>query len=173
MAKHYIDGFEAIEDDFLGIKEYGKWPIIISYMPFGNQISDKAAVADSEILKSVQSKRSKGIESEIIWLEQAHRLLADDGILITFLSENFLSANSLEDARRWLLNRFRLEALFSLPVSFLNPGTNMKINLVCFKKQSRPPEDYSIFMADLSDDDLDDLSSVVEAYRHFAEVGDA
>lgn len=94
------------------------------------------------------------IDLGVVFLENAYRLLKDEGRLGIVLSNSIASINKWQDVREWFTNRMRIVALFDLPENvFAETGVNTSL-VVAYKPR---PDDmlslnksgYSIFVKDI------------------------
>jgi hypothetical protein len=156
---------KCIHTEFLQCHQRDNYLRLICLPPF-TRIKDEELLAAFELTeRGGQGRRSRAIETEILWLEQSHNLLAESGLLIILLTEGFLSNASTRFAREWTQAHFKIDTIFSLPPSLFQPKTAIKTSLVCLRKMARPPKQYRIFMAELDETDLEDPAKIIEAYR--------
>lgn len=83
-------------------------------------------------------KYEKDNEStEVLFLEQAHNFLKDDGILAIVLPDGLLTNSSMQDLRDWLLEKYRLIASVSMPeFAFAAKDANVKSSVLFLQKYS-------------------------------------
>ncbi|QTA78430.1 SAM-dependent methyltransferase [Desulfonema limicola] len=169
LGEKCIEDFKVIADELTTIEEYEDYQILISVPPFGKKITKTQKNKPVKSVSNTKKKMPKSVDTELYWLEVCYNLLKEGGYLIVFLSEGFLSNVSLAYAREWVLNHFQIETIISLPNTFFYPHSGIKTNLLCLRKISLPPDDYNVFMAEVEEEDFDNISSLIRSYRDFKE----
>jgi type I restriction enzyme M protein len=105
--------------------------------------------------RAMSLKAADSIDLGIVFLENAYRVLKDEGRFGIVLSNSIASINRWARVREWLLQRVRLVALFDLPANvFAETGVNTSI-IVAYKPKlaelTRLNRDgYSIFVRDIT-----------------------
>ena len=90
------------------------------------------------------------IDQGVLFLENAYRSLADNGRLGIVLSNSIASIDAHQIARRWLMDKMRIVAIFDLPANvFAETGVNTTI-IVAYKPldtelQRLKSQNYEIF----------------------------
>lgn len=101
-----------------------KFDIVLTNPPFGRNRSYSADNESTENLKlyelwnNVVSNTNSGnpiIDPGLIFLENAYRILKIGGRLGIVLSSSIAGVDSYEFARKWLIDKMRIVALFDLP----------------------------------------------------------
>lgn len=97
-------------------------------------------------------KKRKSIKTEILFCERVwHFLKPGTGRAAIVLPDGILTNSSLQGVRDWLLTRFQLLAVVSLPQeAFQHSGAGVKASIVFLRKRGegeRPNDDEAIFMA--------------------------
>jgi len=100
--------------------------------------------------KSIKARTS--IKTEILFCERVwHFLKPGTGKAAIVLPDGILTNSSLQGVRDWLLERFRLLAVVSLPQeAFQHAGAGVKASIVFLQKRAddeKPDDDEAIFMA--------------------------
>ena len=100
--------------------------------------------------KSVKARKS--IKTEILFCERVwHYLRPGTGRAAIVLPDGILTNSSLQGVRDWLLARFQLLAVVSLPQeAFQHAGAGVKASVVFVRKRAeddKPDDDEAIFMA--------------------------
>lgn len=100
--------------------------------------------------KSLKTRTS--IKTEILFCERVwHFLKPGTGRAAIVLPDGILTNSSLQGVRDWLLDRFQLLAVVSLPQeAFQHSGAGVKASIVFVRKRAedeRPDDDEAIFMA--------------------------
>lgn len=101
-----------------------KFDIVLTNPPFGKSRSynrNNESIENLELYElwnTVVSNTSSGnpiIDPGLIFLENAYRVLKTDGRLGIVLSSSIAGVDSYEFARKWLIDKMRIVALFDLP----------------------------------------------------------
>lgn len=100
--------------------------------------------------KSLKARSS--IKTEILFCERVWQFLKPGtGRAAVILPDGILTNSSLQGVRDWLLDRFQLLAVVSLPQeAFQHAGAGVKASLVFLRKRAgdeKPDDDEAIFMA--------------------------
>jgi type I restriction enzyme M protein len=104
--------------------------------------------------RPVMSRGSEALDLGIIFLENAYRVLKDEGRLGIVLSNSIASINRWARIREWAIDHMRLVALFDLPPNvFAETGVNTSV-LVAYKPKPKElrklnEQGYSIFVRDI------------------------
>jgi type I restriction enzyme M protein len=152
-----MDGLESAEKmrsvtDNKGFKE-NNFNFIVTNPPFGSSIkyAENRYVENYELgIKDVDwiEAKLKNINlleknprdrqsSEILFLEQCHRFLKDDGILSVVIPDGVLTNSSLQYVRDWVEEKFRIIAVVSMPaIAFTATGAGVKSSVLFVKKYS-------------------------------------
>ena len=135
-----------------------KFDVVLTNPPFGE---DRAFVPTTELAKEViqcyelwnQYGQGK-IDLGIAFLENAYHILKENGRMGIVLSNSIASIDSHQIARKWLMDKMRIVALFDMPANvFAETGVNTTI-IVAYKP--KPVElkrlqekGYEIFVRDI------------------------
>lgn len=97
-------------------------------------------------------KQKTSVKTEILFLERAWQFLKPGtGRMAIVLPDGILTNSSLQAVRDWLLERFQLLAVVSLPqFAFAHYGAGVKASVVFLRKRAEhetPSDDEPIFMA--------------------------
>jgi type I restriction enzyme M protein len=100
--------------------------------------------------KSLKARTS--IKTEILFCERVwHFLKSGTGRVAIVLPDGILTNSSLQGVRDWLLSRFQLLAVVSLPQeAFQHSGAGVKASIVFLRKRGvdeKPDDNEAIFMA--------------------------
>ncbi|MCA3175718.1 MAG: restriction endonuclease subunit M [Burkholderiales bacterium] len=99
--------------------------------------------------KSIKQRAS--VKTEVIYCERIWQLLKPGGQAAVVLPDGLLTNASLQGVRDWLLERFKVLAVVSLPqFAFAHFGAGVKSSIVFLEKRqsgARASEDEAIFMA--------------------------
>jgi type I restriction enzyme M protein len=135
-----------------------KFDVVLTNPPFGD---DRAFVPEDENDKEViecyelwHRYNGKKIDLGVIFLENAYRILKPNGRLGIVLSNSIASIESHKEARKWLMEKMRIVAIFDLPPNvFAEAGVNTSI-IVAYKPDDKEFErlkkqNYEIFFKDI------------------------
>ena len=167
LAQELIEDYQNIPTQYLELDESDQYSVIVGIPPFKTKHSNPEIIENFELADRGRGKRSRKTDAEILWIEKSYRLLPEHGQLVILLTDGFLSNASIKFARAWVLERFKIEAVISLPFSIFRPHSSIKTSLVYLRKLSPPPKEYNIFMSELEDDELIDPSMLLDAYQTF------
>lgn len=97
-------------------------------------------------------KKRTSIKTEILFCERVwHFLKPGTGRAAIVLPDGILTNSSLQGVRNWLLERFQVLAVVSLPQeAFQHSGAGVKASIVFLRKRAKaeiPDDDEAIFMA--------------------------
>ena len=160
-------------DDRPDDKELKKFDVVLTNPPFGE---DRAFVPlderDKEIIKCYElwklygssdeengdkkkkAKEATKIDKGVIFLENAYRILAENGRMGIVLSNSIASIDTHAVARKWLMEKMRIVAIFDLPANvFAETGVNTSI-IVAYKPneerlKSLQKQNYQVFARDI------------------------
>ena len=136
-----------------------KFDVVLTNPPFGEdrKLEPKNA-REKEMVEMYElwhkARSGKWIDLGLIFLENAYRVLKENGRIGIVLSNSLASIDRWEDARKWLTDNMRIVALFDLPSSvFADTGVNTTI-IVAYKPKSKElqelkDKDYSVFVKDI------------------------
>ncbi len=154
-----LERFEKIRRDSEN-KHFKKnaFDLILTNPPFGAQVklSERPYLADFDLGHSETStgktKDRKNQKTEILFIERVHQFLKPGtGRAAVVLPDGVLTNSSLQYVRDFLLERFQLLAVVSLPqTAFAHYGAGVKASVVFLRKRATdetPSDDEAIFMA--------------------------
>ncbi|AFB21427.1 N-6 DNA methylase [Rickettsia canadensis] len=131
----------------------GAFQIVLTNPPFSSnyKMKDKDTnKSDTRILKNytVVGKKNS-INSNILFIERYYDLLELGGKLITVIDDSLLNAKNQASFREWILDRFHIKAVISLPFNaFVNASTTIKTSIIYLeKKEYKSISKNKIFMA--------------------------
>lgn len=120
---------------------------ILTNPPFGSTIRQvehaylalyglSVKMADWLNPKSKAAQRP-GVTSEVLFLEQCWHFLADGGYLAIVIPDGVLTNASMQYVRNWLMEKFRVLAVVSLPqTTFMSTGAGVKSSVLFLRKRS-------------------------------------
>jgi len=103
---------------------------------------------------SKASKQNSKIDLGVVFLENAYRILKENGRMGIVLSNSIASIDSHQIARQWLMDKMRIVALFDMPANvFAETGVNTTI-IVAYKPKEAElkrlkQKGYEIFVRDI------------------------
>lgn len=136
-----------------------KFDVVLTNPPFGEQRKiEPKTQKDKEIVEMYElwniARSGKWIDPGIIFLENAYRILRDNGRMGIVVSNSIASIDRWEKARNWLMNKMRIVALFDLPANvFADAGVNTTL-IIAYKLKGNElkklqEENYEIFAKDI------------------------
>ena len=165
-----------------------KFDVIFTNPPFStnyewNKKDEKEIIEEYDIsykeLNKEKEQRVTSLKSNVMFIERYHDLLEKGGKLLTVIDESVLNADQEKYFRKYILSKFILKAVISLPRNtFTNADTGTKTSILYLKKKiSEDEEQTPIFMA-ISENighsdsgkpepDKCDLWKILEEYKRF------
>jgi len=136
-----------------------KFDVVLTNPPFGEDRKYTPKTArDREIIELYElwhiARSGDGIDLGLVFLENAYRILRENGRLGIILSNSIASIDRWEKARKWLMVKMRIVALFDLPANvFADTGVNTTL-IVAYKPKEKDliklqDSGYSIFVRDI------------------------
>ncbi|OXC75684.1 HsdM family class I SAM-dependent methyltransferase [Caballeronia sordidicola] len=129
--------------------------VIELYETWGMARERKAGPEDAEgQQKKTSAKPGDALDLGVVFLENAYRILKDDGRLGIVLSNSIASINKYAQIRHWLMSKMRIVALFDLPSNvFAETGVNTSI-IIAYKPKKAALKKlneagYSVFVRDI------------------------
>lgn len=149
-------------DEWYDQTELLKYDVILTNPPFGqNRSLDLSNAHHVELARLYElygeytkTNPKAGLDKGIIFLENAIRQIREGGRFAIVLSNAIMSNNTWAFARKWVMEKIRVVALFDLPENvFAETGVNTTI-LVGYKPSKEKLEkliedDYSVFTRDI------------------------
>ena len=126
---------------------YGRFDFIITNPPFGSQIklteqaymrqydyaSKKADWLNPKSKETIRDSQN----TEILFIEQCHRFLAEGGYLAIVIPDGILTNSSLQYVREGIEENFRIVAVVSMPqTAFQAKGAGVKTSVLFLKKRA-------------------------------------
>ncbi len=135
-----------------------KFDVVLTNPPFGdNRAYVPRDNRDKEIIECYELWDVYGgnkIDLGVVFLENAYRSLKENGRLGIVLSNSIASIDTHEKARKWLMDKMRIVAIFDLPSNvFAETGVNTSI-IVAYKPKEKElkklkNQNYQIFAKDV------------------------
>lgn len=147
-----------------------RFDVILTNPPFGSMVKQEekpylsgyemstvasavraSAKVDPKMGKKMVKKKTP-VKTEILYCEQIWRFLKPGtGRAAIVLPDGILTNSSLQGVRDWILDKFQLLAVVSLPqFAFAHFGAGVKASVIFVRKRGedeRPSDDEAIFMA--------------------------
>lgn len=131
-----------------------KFDVVLTNPPFGDDrafepkdTKDKEAIECYEMWDLYGGKK---IDLGVVFLENAYRILKDNGRLGIVLSNSIASIDTHKQARKWLMDKMRIVAIFDLPANvFGETGVNTSV-IVAYKPVAKElkklkEQNYQVF----------------------------
>ena len=143
-------------DDYTELK---KFDVVLTNPPFGEDRKfEPKTQKEKEIIEMYElwhTARNGGwIDLGLVFLENAYRILKENGRFGIVLSNSIASIDRWEKAREWLMSKMRIVALFDLPSNvFADTGINTTV-IVAYKPKEKElkklnENGYNIFVKDI------------------------
>ena len=126
---------------------------IITNPPFGSTIRQTEhaylgmyglSIRDVDWLnpKSKAGQRP-GVASEVLFIEQCWHFLAEGGYLAIVIPDGILTNASMQYVRNWIMEKYRILAVVSLPqVTFMSTGAGVKSSVLFLRKRTREESEH-------------------------------
>ena len=152
-----LDRFERIREVNRGFAK-DKFDLILTNPPFGAQVkaTERPYLGDYDLGKQTdvkgKTKARNNQKTEILFLERIwHFLKPGTGRAAVVLPDGILTNSSLQYVRDFVLERFQLLAVVSLPqTAFAHYGAGVKASVVFLRKRAdgeTPDDGEAVFMA--------------------------
>lgn len=145
-------------DDRPDTKKLKKFDVVLTNPPFGDdraytpkEQKDKDVISCYELWHLYNQNK---IDLGVIFLENAYRILKENGRMGIVLSNSIASIESHKIARKWLMEKMRIVAIFDMPANvFAETGVNTSI-IVAYKPNEEElnflkSSNYQIFARDI------------------------
>lgn len=139
-------------------EELKKFDIVLTNPPFGDDRAYSPTTDyDREVIECYELwglYNSSKIDLGLVFLENAYRILQENGRLGIVLSNSIASVESHRIARQWLMDKMRIVAIFDMPANvFAETGVNTSI-IVAYKPSEKAlkrlkEQNYEIFVRDI------------------------
>lgn len=133
-----------------------KFDVILTNPPFGeNRKIEPKMQRDKDIYQMYElwntSRCGNWIDPGLIFLENAYRILGENGRMGIVLSNSLASIDRWNEARKWFIERMRIVAIFDLPANvFADTGVNTTL-IIAYKPERKELEklkkqNYNVFI---------------------------
>ena len=139
-------------------KEIKKFDVVLTNPPFGEDRAfapkEKKGLDVIQCYELWELYNQAKIDQGVVFLENAYRILKENGRMGIVLSNSIASIDSHKIARQWLMNKMRIVALFDMPANvFAETGVNTTI-IVAYKPTNSELErlkeqNYEIFVRNI------------------------
>jgi type I restriction enzyme M protein len=126
---------------------------ILSNPPFSmtyerKKPNEKAVLSGYSLAIDDSGKPRASLRSSVMFLERYWDLLVDRGRLITVMDESILNTLSAQPFRKYLLDKFTLKAVISLPRNtFIKAQGSVKTSVLYLEKKVEEETQPAVFMA--------------------------
>jgi type I restriction enzyme M protein len=156
VPQHNKNGNWDNRKDNLKLK---KFDVVLTNPPFGEDRAWRPKTpSEKELAECYElwniARTGDWMDKGLIFLENAYRILADNGRLGIVLSNSIASIDRWQKAREWIMENMRIVAIFDLPANvFAETGVNITL-LVGYKPipkelQKLKINGYKIFFKDI------------------------
>jgi len=166
-----------------------KFDVVLTNPPFAmrytkkdkdqRKILEQYDLAYDPIGKDKSRNLRQSLRSSIMFIERYYDLLRPHGKLLTIMDESVLNTKSNKDFRDYIMSRFIVRAVISLPQNtFVNTGSGVKTSvLYLVKKEKTEEQQPKVFMAISQNvghtdsgknaQELSDLDNIRDSFRKF------
>lgn len=135
-----------------------KFDIVLTNPPFGeDRAFEPKDSKEKELIECYEMwslYSGKKVDLGVIFLENAYRILKENGRLGIVLSNSIASIDTHKQARKWLMDKMRIVAIFDLPANvFGETGVNTTV-IVAYKPKEKElrklkENNYEVFFRDI------------------------
>ena len=136
-----------------------KFNVVLTNPPFGEDRKyEPKTRKDKEIIETYElwniARTGNWIDLGLVFLENAYRILKENGRFGIIVSNSIASIDRWNKARQWLMEKMRIVSLFDLPSNvFADTGVNTTLVVAYKPEESKlkrlQESDYSIFVKDI------------------------
>jgi type I restriction enzyme M protein len=162
--------------------------VVLTNPPFSMTYERKnpaelTVLRDYKLYLNDQGKPRASLRSSVMFLERYWDLLENHGKLITVMDDSILNTLTAKPFREYILKRFVLKAVFSLPKNtFVKAQGAVSTSVLYLRKKTELSESQpNVFMAICSNVGhsdsgkerplLNELPNILEAYLHYEDTG--
>jgi type I restriction enzyme M protein len=145
-------------DERVDNKELKKFDVVLTNPPFGeDRAYEPKDDKDKEVIECYElwhKYNQNKIDLGVVFLENAYRILEENGRMGIVVSNSIASIDSHKIAREWLMDKMRIVAIFDLPPNvFAETGVNTSL-IVAYKPSKEELEklkkqNYEIFFRNI------------------------
>lgn len=138
-----------------GVQEYREkvsketFDIILTNPPFSMKYDSKKPDEKRIIEQHELTKGSSTVKSSVLFLDRYYELLRPSGEMLIVLDDTVINGKSFEDVRTWILEKFVVLGIHSLPFNaFFKANANIKTSILHLRKKEKSDESQGyIFMS--------------------------
>lgn len=140
-------------------KKLKKFDVVLTNPPFGEDRAFRPKTEqDKKVIECYElwhtARAGDWIDLGVVFLENAYRILNENGRLGIVLSNSIASIDRWQKAREWLMDKMRIVAIFDLPANvFAETGVNTTLIVAYKPKQTEleklKKQDYQVFIKDI------------------------
>lgn len=127
----------------------GSFDLILTNPPFSMKYSIQNEDEKRILLQRSLSHGEKSVKSNMLFLDRYHELLKPGGEILIVLDDTILNGKSYEHVRKWILEKFIILSIHSLPFNaFFKAKANIKTSILHIRKKTSIDEQQGhIFMS--------------------------
>ncbi|WP_457618973.1 N-6 DNA methylase [Lutibacter sp.] len=146
--------------------KYNSFDFIVTNPPFGSSVkqTEKAYLhqynfgkkdEDWLALKSIKTKNRDSQSTEVLFIEQCHKFLVEDGYLAIVVPDSILTNSSIQYVRDQIEEMFRIVAVVSMPqTAFSATGAGVKSSVLFLRKHRTKETEKIVNQKDVLKDKL-------------------
>jgi type I restriction enzyme M protein len=185
VGEDALQPFKGLIDRNMGLAA-GSFDVVLTNPPFGAsvELESQPYLAEYDLGKGKPDKKGKrkdrkSQKTEVLFIERIWDFLKPGGRAAIVLPDGILNNPSNDYVREFVLERFQVLAVISLPASaFAHYGAGVKASVVFMRKRAvgeTPSDNEATFMAApekigydaTGRETINELPQVVDAYREF------
>ncbi|HRI73388.1 MAG TPA: N-6 DNA methylase [Fimbriimonadaceae bacterium] len=168
--------------DYLAKVTESSFDLVLSNPPFSMSYS-RSNDDEERILEQLVGHAGQSVKSNVLFLRRYHDLLKPGGEMLIVLDDTILNGKNHESFRVWLLEKFVLLGVHSMPFNaFFKAGANIKTSVIHVRKRLASSERQShVFMSvsnnighnnSLADTpDRNNLNDILNSYLEWQRTG--
>ena len=123
--------------------------IVLTNPPFSMKYDSKKTDEKRIIEQHDLTKGVSTVKSSILFLDRYYELLKPSGEMLIVLDDTVINGKSFEDVRKWILEKFIILGVHSLPFNaFFKANANIKTSILHLRKKENSEENQGyIFMS--------------------------
>lgn len=146
-------------DEWVDQTKLMKFDVVLTNPPFGeNRKFEPKTQREKDVAELYETwhvgRNANSIDLGVLFLENAFRILKDNGRIGIVLSNSIASIERWENIRKWIIENMRVVALFDLPANtFADTGVNTTL-LIAYKPPKKEltklkSENYEVFVRNI------------------------
>ncbi|MCL2065704.1 MAG: N-6 DNA methylase, partial [Candidatus Cloacimonetes bacterium] len=142
-------------NDYTKLKEFD---IVLTNPPFGeDRAFETKDSKEKELIECYEMWNLYGrkkIDLGVVFLENAYRILKENGRMGIILSNSIASIDTHKQARKWLMDKMRIVAIFDLPANVFGETGTITTIIVAYKPSEKDlirlkNENYQVFTKEI------------------------